>query len=160
VTRLRKLFSLSAPDWRLLASAVFLCGAVRVGLWLLPLRAVQRILRRISQGSARPGREEQLSPERIAWAVNVASRFVPGSTCLTGALATRVLLERRNHRACLHLGLSPTQAGGLRGHAWVESGGKVVMGERDVSTYVPLASFGGRVWDAAMPARGGALRDR
>jgi hypothetical protein len=159
VTRLRKLFSLSAPDWRLLASAAFLCGAVRVGLWLLPLRAVQRVLCRIWQRSDRPGREEQLSPERIAWAVNVASRFVPGSTCLTTALATRVLLERRNHRACLYLGLSRTPAGGLTGHAWVESGGKVVMGGRDFSTYVPLASFDGRVWDAAMPARGGALRE-
>jgi len=90
VTRLRKLLSVSAPDRYLLVGAVFLCGAIRVGLWLLPLRAFQRALCRISQRSDRLGREDQISPERIAWAVDVASRFVPGSTCLTGALATQV----------------------------------------------------------------------
>jgi len=141
VTRLRKLLSVSAPDRYLLVGAVFLCGAIRVGLWLLPLRAFQRALCRISQRSDRLGREDQISPERIAWAVDVASRFVPGSTCLTGALATQVLLERRNHRACLYLGLTRTPSDGIKGHAWVEGEKGVVIGGRDLSQYVPLASW-------------------
>jgi hypothetical protein len=148
-----------AADRGLLVSALCLVLAIRIGLWVLPVRMVARTLG--SFVSRKPA--ETLDPslaDRVARGVTQAGRVVPGATCLIRALAVQVLLERHGFPARLHIGVVRDGRQAVRGHAWVETGGKVVMGGPDLSTYVPLASLEGRVWDAATPAGGGASRGR
>jgi hypothetical protein len=49
------------------------------------------------------------------------------------------LLARSGHPAELRIGVVKTAAGGLQGHAWVESNGRVVVGNLpDLSSYTPF----------------------
>ncbi|MFQ5795320.1 MAG: lasso peptide biosynthesis B2 protein [Candidatus Bipolaricaulia bacterium] len=82
--RLRKFLLLTSTDRRLLVRATLLVWVIRFGLWLLPFQTLRRLLARVAQAPAGWRNSGSLSPDRIAWAVAVASRYVPGAgTCLT-----------------------------------------------------------------------------
>ena len=140
---IRKLWRLSAADRSLLLqTAVWLC-ATRVGLWLLPLRLVRRLLARAARSPRRP-RGAPVTQGRIVWAVSVARRMVPYASCLPQALVTESLLTRDGYPAELRIGVKKTAAGRLVAHAWVESGGRVVLGGlRELSSYAPLPRLPG-----------------
>jgi hypothetical protein len=159
LSRGRKVVDCLAADRGLLVSALCLVSAIRLGLLGLPVRMVGRVLGWLVSREPGVTRDPSLA-DRVARAVTRASRVIPGATCLPQALAAQVLLERHGLPTRLHIGVVRDGRQAVQGHAWVESGGKIVMGERDLSTYVTLASFEGRVWHAAMPARGGAWRGR
>jgi hypothetical protein len=116
-----------------LLQAAFLLGAVGLGLRLLPFRALRRLLARAKVRAC------QASVERIAWAVHVASRYVPMSTCLSQALVCQVLLSRHGYPASLRIGVTQGAGKRLEAHAWVESEGRIVVGgARDLVGYTPL----------------------
>jgi len=81
-----------------------------------------------------------LSAEQIAWAVGVASRYVPAANCLTQALAATRMLERAGYDASLQIGVSRSESGPLDAHAWVDCEGRTVIGMSDeLERFVPLA---------------------
>ena len=85
-----------------------------------------------------------MHPDRVVWAVVVASRYVPMSTCLTQALAAQVLLARRGFPAHLHIGVAKKGAEArFEAHAWVESQGKVVIGGSEPGRYTQLLALEG-----------------
>ncbi len=136
--RMRKFLRLPSTDRRLLIQSVFLLGAIRLGLWLLPFETLRRLLARVAQGTNRA------SLDRVTWAVTVAGRYVPVATCLTRALATQVLLGRCGHPASLRIGVVRSEEGQLQAHAWVESRGRIVLGgSEDLSRYTPLPPLEG-----------------
>jgi hypothetical protein len=81
--------------------------------------------------------------DRLTWAVETVSRFVPAATCLTQALAAQVLLTRRGRAARLHIGVSKAEGRKLEAHAWVESQGRVVIGGSGLERYTVLAVLSG-----------------
>jgi hypothetical protein len=136
VAKLRKLLTLPAADRKLLFQAGALLGAVRLGLWILPFSRLRNVLARVA-GSRHPAGGPPA--ERVAWAVSKAARYVPGSTCLVQALATKRLLANLGHDAQLHIGVAKDGTDRLEAHAWVESGGKILVGAlSDLSRYTPL----------------------
>jgi hypothetical protein len=143
--RLFKFFRLPATDRSLLVKAAFIVGAVRLGLWGLPFRTLRRLLARVTQEPARLRKADRSSLARIAWAVTVASRYVPAASCLTQALATQILLGRRRHPACLRIGVVKGTDGQFQAHAWVESDSVVVIGgsEPELERYTPLPALDG-----------------
>jgi len=127
--RLRKFVGLSPADRWLLLKAGVLLSLVRVGTWGLPFRAVRRITSRLGRPN---GRLDNSPTERIAWAVDVAGKYIPdGRNCLVQALTMHVLLERRGRPSRLRIGVAKGPSGDLKAHAWVESEGKVVIGGRE-----------------------------
>ena len=67
--------------------------------------------------------------EQVVWAVTVASRYVPGrTTCLSLALTVQGVLARRGHPSRLHIGVVRGAEGQVDAHAWVECGGRVLIG--------------------------------
>jgi hypothetical protein len=139
---------LTAARW-LLVSAFSLVSAIRLGLWVLPVRTVGRILgwfvRREPEGTSDPS-----LPGRVGLAVTWASRVVPGATCLTQALAAQVLLERRGLPTRLHIGIARDQQA-VRAQAWLESQGVTVIGGAMSEHWRPLLTVeGARTW--ASPA--------
>lgn len=91
------------------------------------------------QGRSRLQQGPQASLDSIAWAVTVASHYVPAATCLTQALAARVLLAGRGHSARLCIGVARSESGRLQAHAWVECAGRVVIGGAEAPVrFTPL----------------------
>src|SRR5882724_7407403 len=140
---MHKFLRLPIPDRHLLVEATLLLGAIRLAVYLLPFQTLYHLLTRVVRTTTAAQRVDHAAFDRVTWAVTLASRHLPGSTtCLTQALATQLLLRRRGHSACLRIGVARSGAGKLQAHAWVESGGKVVIGRlTDLSRYVPLASL-------------------
>ena len=61
------------------------------------------------------------------WAVQVASCYVPRATCLTQALAAQALLGFGGIPAAVRIGVAK-ETEDFEAHAWLESGGKILMG--------------------------------
>ena len=127
-------------DRALLARSFFLVGVARLTLWVLPFNVARRMLAR------RPRRStSNATIEKIGWAVSVAKRFVPRGDCLPQALAAESLLLRDGYPVELRIGVLKRDHGRLEAHAWVESGGQVVVGDltQGLSTYAPLPPLPG-----------------
>jgi hypothetical protein len=134
-----KFFALSRSDRTLLLSAVVTMLVMRTAMWTLNFARVRRIAdamsRRVRVNAERP------SAERIAWAVATTSRVVPrGSNCLVRALATGIVLNRHGYPNELKIGVMKPAGGGFEAHAWLESEGRVLIGDFQLDQYVPLAS--------------------
>lgn len=128
MTPVRRFFRLSIREqWLLVRAAVLLAG-VRAGLAFLPLWTVRRAL---WCAVVATGWRSRIPDEggRCVWAVEVAARQGPaGATCLTKALVAQTLLQNVNIPATLHIGVAGVFHGRPQAHAWVESGGQVVVG--------------------------------
>lgn len=129
--------------WRLLVAealvlllvARLLVAGLRFGWWrflLGPLAA--------APATARPSANDR----QLARAVDRAALRLPGqSKCLPRAMTLRWMLARRDRPGQLVIAVLP---GAVRGglddlHAWVESGGEILIGELD-QPFRPLARFG------------------
>jgi len=132
--------TLSREHWKrdifLLIRVTTLVCAVRVGLWLIPFRALRRIVAFLA--NTRTGRTTQVSVEELSHAVSGVGRFVPQATCLTKALALHILLRRRRLESLVHIGVAKTKGGPFESHAWVESEGRVVIGDADLNRFAPI----------------------
>jgi hypothetical protein len=118
-----------------------LVACIRLGLWVMPFAVVRRLVSRWGRRTARRRRPGQRHPEALVRAVRRVGRFVPRASCLTQALAAEVLLSRAGHTPRLRIGLRHDEAGALRAHAWVENGGEVVLGDREVERFTPLPAL-------------------
>ena len=122
-----KFRSLPRAQRRLLMRSVLLTAGVSAGLRLLPFSTLQRWLQ---PSAANPPPAAAPSAEDIVWAVTIAGRYVPGATCLVQALLAERLLKLAGHPALLRIGVCE-QPPDFRAHAWVESNGKVLLGETE-----------------------------
>jgi len=123
----------------LLALVALLLSVIRLGLWLLPFQTLLRLLAAMTRRTAVLPQADPATIDRVAWAVEVVSRYVPMATCLTQALTMQVLLDQLGHTASLRIGVARSAAGQFMAHAWVECEGKIVMGGwEDLSRYTPL----------------------
>src|SRR6266545_1635612 len=142
--RLIKFISLPSADRRLLVNSGLLVAAVRLALWLLPFRILRRLLARLTPADSELLEADPILLGRVAWAVTVSSRYVPSATCLTQALATKVLLCRRSQTAVPRIGVTRREKGEFLAHAWVESNGEVVIGgsESLLKRYTSMPAMG------------------
>jgi hypothetical protein len=143
-SKLRRLTALQSVHRHELLRAAAALALARLALWVLPFRAVRGLLSRMTCATVR--RREMTETEAaacVSWAVGVASRVLPASTCLVQAMATKTLLARHGFDSILRLGVTRADAGDFRAHAWVESGGRVVVGGKESpSIYSMLPTVG------------------
>ena len=137
--RLNKFLRLPFSEKILFIKACTLLGIIRLGLSLLPFIALKNSLRVIGPPIARV--DEELSEDRLVWAVATASRFIPKATCLTQALALQLFLKQSGREAHVHIGVDHSEGGRLDAHAWLESRGKVLLGESNLSQYTHLLAL-------------------
>lgn len=132
--RLKRFAAMPRKERHLLLRSFIWISAVRVGLWVLPLRAIRSII--LSYG--KDSRND--SVEEVVRAVRTSSRYVPGATCLTQALAAQALLAGSNHQSRIEIGVA--KDGELfAAHAWLVCDEQIVLGGPDVTRYVPLVSW-------------------
>jgi len=80
---------------------------------------------------------------RVRRAVTMAAANVPwNSVCLPQAMAAKALLARRGHGSACVLGAGTDASGTLVSHAWLVSGGRIVVGAAGARGLTPLARFG------------------
>ena len=127
-------FALPAPKRRLAVSAVSWTLFVRLGLWLLPFRTLQRLCDACGkQCRKHPGTTVQA----ISSSIELAARNVPRATCLVQALAAGILLAREGFPVTVHIGVAKSDLR-FEAHAWTESEGVLVSGGTESSRYLPI----------------------
>jgi hypothetical protein len=140
VTRLSKMLSLPSRDRALLLQSMGPLAAMRLALWTMPFARVRRIADLLSSPRAAQSDTNRPSPERIAWAIATTSRAVPrGGNCLLRAMATGILLKRYGYESELKIGALKPANGHFEAHAWLESGGVVVIGDFQLDRYVAMS---------------------
>ena len=125
-----RLFRLPKAQLASLFLAICLMILARLVIWTLPFSATRRfILDEATHGMGAVA-IDHVVVDRVVWALNKVSRNMPwAATCLTRALCARIMLGREGQRTELRLGVARRDDGGLSGHAWLEAGGVVIVGE-------------------------------
>jgi len=118
-----RLFRLSRSEVLLLLEVALVVATVRAALWICPYDQVRHSLKK-----RRAGSKDQASSATIGRFVSAVARYIPGANCLTRAVAAEALLRSHGHDARLRIGVSKNEADALLAHAWVESGGDIVIG--------------------------------
>lgn len=143
--RILKFLRLPSTDRRLLIKSAFLLGVIRLGLSLLPLKTLLGLVRGVKHERTGVSSADNISSDRIAWAVIVASRYVPFATCLTRAMVVQMLFAQEGYPAHLRIGVAKSEEDRLEAHAWVESQGRIVIGGlKDLSRFNLLPPLEGK----------------
>lgn len=133
--RIRKFLSLSAREKLLLMRAASQLLWVSAALRLLPFSIVKRSCERLREHAA----SDPVSISQVAYAVNAATNFIPGSACLSRALVCQRMLGNIGVRTQLKIGVMKKAKGMLDAHAWLEYEGMVIMGgSSELSMYSRL----------------------
>lgn len=106
--------------------AWFLLWACRIGLWFAPFPRV------LAAAQYCASRERPARPLTADEAVRSIARALPYSvhaSCLTQALVGWILLTRHGTESRVRIGVSSPAAHGFKAHAWLESGGQVILGD-------------------------------
>lgn len=132
----------------MLVRTVVTLWAARLATWVLPFPVGRRLL----VGARRPA-TPTVTRDQVRWAMAHAQRVVPKATCLPQAMAAEALLTRGGLPADLRIGVKKEATGKLLAHAWVESDGRIVVGDLpggvDVYTRLPTLPS---VWPETQPA--------
>lgn len=134
--RLAKFFQLPLSDQRLLMRAALAVVGAKLAIRTLHLPAARAAVTRFEclGWIVMPAR-----PDRIVWAVEAAGRAIPGmKNCLVQAVAAEAMLTRTGHPCELRIGAAKNRPGQLIAHAWLESAGRVLIGEFELDRYTPL----------------------
>jgi len=137
--RLRSFARFPASEQWFALRAVWTLALVRLALRVLPFGKLRDLVELMARKpTAAPDRAYACAVRR---AVDRAERSIPGSACLAQALTAELLLRRAGQPACVSIGVAP-DGKPLDAHAWVESAGILVTGDRaDLQKYRTLVVF-------------------
>jgi hypothetical protein len=122
----------------ILCVALLVVTIVRLALWFLPSRMVLRLVTRLSGLDPFVETSSSTFASEVIWAVEAVSRRIPRASCLTQAISAKLMLHWFGQNARLCLGVAYTAGGALRAHAWLERGGRPVLGGSGVQSLVRL----------------------
>ena len=136
--RLARFFRLSLSDQRLLMRAAMAVVGAKLAIRTLNLPAARAAVTRLQRLGffVTPTRAD-----RIVWAVEAAGRAMPGmKNCLVQAIAAEAMLLRAGYPCELRIGAAKSGPRELIAHAWLESEGRVLIGEFELDRYTPFAA--------------------
>lgn len=120
---------------KLFLEACFLVAVFRP-LLVLPPGLVRSVRRAFGAVSASPR-----DPRDLATAVERAAARVPfAQNCLAKALAAQAMFERRGMDCRVRVG-ARRGAGAWAAHAWLESGGRTLLGASGKEAYEPFPAL-------------------
>ena len=113
--RLKRFTQLSAAERRILIRALIAVGAARAALWILPVETARKVVARTTSGAS------SASVKQVVWALGVVSRYLPGASCLTQAIAAQSLLANSGFLSQVKIGVtkSKNEVRSFQAHAWV-----------------------------------------
>ena len=128
MTALAKFAKLTPAERVLVMRAI---AAVLRGVGAVKLRSYRSLRRRISTVPPLTAEPGALSMERMLQIISAVARRIPGTTCLSNAIAARDLLARYGYACTLRIGVTLEETGGFLAHSWLEVDGKSVFGGTD-----------------------------
>lgn len=138
MNRLKSFFHLRANERNLLLKGLFYVANARV---LVTFRTFPSLCSLLNSASP-PCAGISQPADRVAWAIGVASRIIPGSTCLVQSVAAHLLLRRTGHPAVLCLSVHGGSGVPFRAHASVESNGRTLIGGAAGEGFTRIAGIG------------------
>lgn len=103
-----------------------LLWACRIGLWFAPF---PRVLAGVQYCALSWRSAERVSSVQAVEAIRRALRYSWHVSCLTQALAGWIMLTRHGTESRVRIGVSSPARHGFKAHAWLESGGRVILGD-------------------------------
>jgi hypothetical protein len=135
-----RFFKLPLEEKRLLIQAIILLWAVRLGLWVLPYSRLNRIIEKATYASVGTEGIKSRPLNKLTWSIEAMSRYVPNATCLTKALAAKMLLAKDGYSSSLCIGVVKDEENNFEAHAWLKHQGLIILGKSD-RNYAELPSF-------------------
>jgi hypothetical protein len=132
VKQLRAFAQLTRREQRLLLEAF-------IALAICRARLRAQNIEKLQAWATRAG-NRTIAVDRLAWAVEVASRRMPGATCLCRALVLQRLLAKNGHGSELRIGVEKKNDQ-FGAHAWLVIGGQVLIGASQLENYKLLAAW-------------------
>lgn len=128
------------------AQAAALLAVLAVAVRGLPPSMLIRLVSSAGRPSADPGpgaptralAKEAEAVDSVVRAVRRADRWLPGGTCLTRAIAGRVLCLRRGVPCQVRVGVALPRGKRLASHAWLEWRGKATLGGEQAARFATL----------------------
>jgi hypothetical protein len=140
--KLRLFFRLPPFDRRLLIEAFALSGIWRAAVLLFPFKKIASFLSWKANGVETQSHDQPALAARIGWAVETAALYTPWrSTCLVQAISAKIMLRRRNIPGTVFLGVASENKNGLRAHAWLQSGDRILTGAEARHDFKQISSF-------------------
>lgn len=137
--QVRKFLALSWRERWLVLKAFGALVVVRVALLTMSFSRVRSGIREMARGARDAGARP--TPQQVARAVVACSALVPGGrNCLVRALATEILLARLGYHSELKIGAGKLPDGSFEAHAWLESEGKILVGEFELGRYAEMGN--------------------
>jgi hypothetical protein len=148
--QLRAFAQLTRRDQRLLLEAFITLAICRARL------LAQNIEKLRAWAAPTRTRNRAIGVERLAWAIEIASRRMPRATCLCRALALQRLLAKNGHGSELRIGVEKNNDR-FGAHAWLVHGGHVLIGASKLGKYELLVAWQSRT-DRSESGEHGAAR--
>jgi hypothetical protein len=131
LSRLVKFLKLPCRKKRIFLTAFGVIWVIRIVLWVLPYSCI----RKLASGVKAKPEVGELTVEELVWSVETAGKYVLNATCLSQALAAKMLLAWNGYSSTLRIGVDTCN--GFAAHAWIEQNGVVILGG-SVRQYKPL----------------------
>ena len=94
MAKILKFIRLPYPERIVIVQAACLLVLVRLGLSLFSFKTLLSTIEWVKAKSRKVVHANRIDPNRIAWAVVVAGRYIPFTKCLAKALVTQMLFAR------------------------------------------------------------------
>ena len=128
MNKIRRIIVLPAHEKGIVARALFWLWFFRLRNLILPYRLTKKWLSEEVGTYPTPGLQNVAIIKGVTRSVRTCSRYVPGATCLTQALAARAMLRHYGQEANIRLGVIKSEVS-IDAHAWVEIDGRIVLGQ-------------------------------
>jgi hypothetical protein len=135
VKQLRSFFQLTYQDQKLLLQAFIILTICRARLRVQNIKKLQSWATRAGNGT--------IAADHLVWVFEIASRRLPGATCLCRALALQRMLAANGQCSELRIGVEKT-GGVFAAHAWLVRGDRVMIGGEQLGKYNLLAAWRSR----------------
>lgn len=147
IRKIGKFFKLSWVEQMLLFDVFFLSGIFRFAILFLPFNKLAAFAGKCKEESSEQVSDiDELTINKIRWAVSVVSRFTPWkSKCFVQALTAQTMLKKEKIGSTLYLGVAKDKEKKPLAHAWLRSGRIIVTGETGYSSFTQVAKFASKV---------------
>jgi hypothetical protein len=135
-------FKISREERRVFLKALYLLLVWKIKIAILPMPAYVKLFGQKGNEEDFADRSQDAIIKKIQIAVRRADSVLPWkSKCLTEAIATKRLLEGREIKSTLFLGVAKDEDQKLIAHAWIKWGDRIISGARGHENFTVVQKF-------------------
>ncbi|MBV6495249.1 MAG: lasso peptide biosynthesis B2 protein [Acidobacteria bacterium ACB1] len=127
VAKFSSLMSSSSREKAMIVRTLLWLSYYRAGLWLFPSIVTRRAANDLTDALDNCGQTDNTLVDEVLRSVRRCSRYIPAASCLTQALAAKMILKHYGQPSKIRIGVAPTDST-IEAHAWVEIDNKIVLG--------------------------------